>query len=84
MLLDAHCTYQSNILKNSFNDDISQSRCQEITSVDYFQYSNSFFQDFQNVITEDYSQYIQTFNQEIATQNYNQYMDCLYEHDYNQ
>ena len=35
---------------NNFNKDISQSVCQEITSLNYFQYNNNMFQGVQNVI----------------------------------
>ena len=31
------------IYDNNFNDDISQNCCQEITSLDYFQYNNNCF-----------------------------------------
>ena len=72
------------IIDNKFNDDISQSVCQESNSLDYFQYNNTCFQDVQNVIREDYNQWFGNFNQEIDRENYNQYIDVLYEHDYNQ
>ena len=72
------------IIENKFNDDISQSVCQESNSLDYFQYNNNCFQDVQNVIREDYNQWFGNFNQEIDRENYNQYIDVFYENDYNQ